>query len=139
MHDVLFVPLIYSRQVDISMSKVQDSSFINNQVKNHAYNKFQEYNHLAHADNFNNYPTQYSDLPDSQKDLAVRQFKDKKRIFGKTYECKTDIFFRPSLTFGYENCMQDNQIMSYMVNLQKWIQKHFRSQTEEEVNPSKRQ
>ena len=97
MHEVIFDPLIYSRLVEISASKAQDNSFIDNQVKNHAYNKFQDYNHLAQADNLTSYSTQYSDLPDPQKDLAVRQFKDTKRIFGKDYECKTDVFFRPSL------------------------------------------
>ena len=130
---------MFSRLVEILASKFQEHSFIDSQVNNHAYSIFQEYNLLANVDNLNNYLTQHSDLPDPHKDLAVRQFRDKKRLFGKTYHCKTGVFYKPSLIHGYENCMQDNQLMSYMINLQRWIQKHFRIQTEEEVNPSKRQ
>ena len=112
---------------------------IENQVTNHAYSKFIEYNLLAKAENLINHPDLPNNLPDPHKDLAVRQFDDKKKIFGTYYDCKTGVFRKPSEVPGYKDCMLDMQLMSYMVNLQRWVQAHWRIQTLEIVNPNTRQ
>ena len=78
-------------------------------------------NVMHEAENLTNYRTQSSDFPDPQNILAVRQFHSNKRLFGKDYDCKTDVFFRPSLVPNFEKSMQDTQVMSYMVELQMWI------------------
>ena len=46
-HEVVFVPLVYSRLTEMSMTKVQEKSRVNNQVFNQSYSRFQEYNLLA--------------------------------------------------------------------------------------------
>ena len=112
---------------------------IDSQVSNHANPKFIEFNLLAKAENLLNNPTLPDHLPDPHKELAVCQLMDNKTIFGTSYDCKTDMFRKPSEVPGYRNCMDDRQLMSYMVNLQRWLQKHWRTQTLDLANPSKRQ
>ena len=111
LHKVVFVPLMFSRIIERTAAKFRQFNFIENQVSNHAYSKFLEYNLLANAENLTNFPDQHGDLPDPHKDLAVRQFEDSKRIFGLNYDCKTDVFRKPSEVQGHKKCMLDVQLM----------------------------
>ena len=94
---------------------------------------------LENEDNLTNYPLESGALPDPFKTMAVRKFENSRRFFGKEFISKTDVFYRSYIVLCYKDCMQDNQIMSYMVELQKWIQKYFWSQTHKEINPHMRQ
>ena len=128
--------LVYSK---LSLVNEQRKNPARDPVLNQFYSRFQEYYLLANAENLNNYPSQSGNLPDPFKTLAVREFSTTRRFFGEEYTCNTDVFFRRSMTPQYENCMQDKQIMSYMVELQKWIQKYICNQTYNENNPNKGQ
>ena len=48
-------------------------------------------------------------------------------IFGKEYNLTTGVYLK-NYTF-WQNCMQDRQIMSYMIEIQRWIQKYFQLET----------
>ena len=54
-YKVVYVPLVYSRLTEMSMTREQKKSRVGIPVLSHFYIKFQEYNLLANADNLNNY------------------------------------------------------------------------------------
>ena len=62
--------------------------------------------------------------------LAVKKISVSWRFFGEEYNCTTDVFVRGS-SF-WPSCIQEKQIMSYMIEVQRWIQKYFRTETLDE-------
>ena len=119
MHKFLYVPLVYSKLNEMLMLNEQRKNSAMDPVLNQFYSMFQEYNLPVKADNQENSPSQAYDLPDPCKALAVRKFLITRRFFGEEYTCNTDAFVRRSSSRGWELCMQDRQIMSYMMALQK--------------------
>ena len=108
MHEVFFLPLMFNRYTQSRINDVhlftstKAQPRIVNQVPNHTYNKFIEYNLLANMENHVHYPQQCTDdLPNPNTELAVRQHQDQKTIFGETFESKTEVFRKLSVDNGF--------------------------------------
>ena len=48
-------------------------------------------------------------------------------IFGRNYTLVTNVFTQNSAF--WHDCMQDKQVMSYRIELQRWIRNHIRPDT----------
>ena len=140
------MPLLYNRFTQIMITDVQNflsaeaEPKITNQIQNHTYHSFMEYNRLATQANHEHYSQEMiDDLPDPNTQLAMRQHQHQKVIFGEVFERNTEVFRKPSLDEGWEGYMDDKQLMSYMINLQRWLQKYYGYKDIGEVNPTKKQ
>ena len=80
-----------------------------------------------------------NDLPDPNMQLAMRTHQHQMVIFGEVFQRNTEVFRKPSLDPGYRGYMDDKQLMSYMINLQRWLQKYYGYKDIGEVNPTKKQ
>ena len=145
-HEVFLMPLLFNRYTQEMITDVQNFTStkaeprITNQIPNHTYHSFMEYNRLATQANHEHYSQEMiDDLPDPNTELAMRQHQHQKVIFGEIFERKTEVFRKPSVDPGFGGYMDDRQLMSYMINLQRWIQKYWWNQSLNQVNPTKKQ
>ena len=145
-HEVFFLPLLFNRFTQLTIDDIQKflatdaEPKITNQITNSTYHNFMEYNRLATQANHEHYSQEMiDDLPDPNTQLAMRQHQHQKVIFGEVFERNTEVFRKPSLDPGYGGYMDDRQLMSYMINLQRWIQKYWWNQSLNQVNPTKKQ
>ena len=116
------------------------------QLPGQVFAKFEVYKALAMIENEKNYPGQLAGLPDPSL-FAVRQQTSTGRIYGGTQSVNTAVFTTRSNILGSDTLLTDQQNMSFMVNVQKWLRDNFRQQTKEVLasypptglHPSKKQ
>ena len=96
-----------------------DQNKATKQIYHQAYSRFQENNLLVKLENEKNLGSKSETFPDPVAMLAIRKIEVTKRIFGQDYKVVTDLFAPNSASWPEQ--MKDRQVMSYMIQLQRWI------------------
>ena len=111
--------LLYTKLTGRYMGEEMDRNKATNKIYHQAYSKFEEYNILGNIENVTNLGSKSASLPEPVSMLAVRNIEVTRRYFGNEYKNVTNVFAPNSAV----------QVMSFMIQLERWIQDHIRPPT----------